>query len=418
MNSLDRRVAIISLFAAALWSLFWAFELKKPCLDNGWGGSARIEYSRLCYNDLQPLYGMRNLHTQQFPYVQEKSYEYPVVIGMEMWLASLMSRDHVQFFYANLPFLAASALLSVWGLILALGATSRVLWFAFAPPLILYSFHNWDLLAVAPLVLAMGAWGKKRDLSCGVLLGIGASAKLFPGFIFPALWITRFQSGDRKGALQLFYGIIGGYLLCNAPIWIACFLHDGDFSGWLAVFQFHSRRLPDFGTVWAWIPGFLHTFFQRVPDFLNDATSQPYKVFVDRASFFLFGGGTLAILAHQWIKKRDPWATGGAIIALFLLVAKVHSPQYALWILPFFVVTRTPIWLILAFYTADLVLFVSGFSWYATSPDLVKNGWTTAFIVSVYLRAAVLLAFLGISITKGEDLFPQRQPKPLGLPQA
>ena len=155
--------ARLVLVVVLLFTLLGSYFLKRPCTVLPWGGPQKNEYRTLCYNDVEALYGVRRLNVKAFPYVKEKSYEYPVVIGLTMWTASLFADNFAQFFLANLPFLIAAAFLSLAGLIGAIGAKPRILWFVAAPPLFLYAFHNWDLLAVAPLALAMWAWRERRD---------------------------------------------------------------------------------------------------------------------------------------------------------------------------------------------------------------------------------------------------------------
>ncbi len=454
IRNLSLGVAILSGVAA----LILGFAAKSPCLFLGWGGDSRIEYSLLCYNDLQPLYGVRKLHERRIPYIEERSYEYPVLIGAEMYLASLVSTNHVEFFFANMPFLALAALVSVWALFQAIAPErrARVLWFSAGTPMVLYAFHNWDLLAVVWLALALWAYSRGRFTAAAVSLGFGASAKLYPGFVVPALMIERWRATRGFGEpLKVLGGAAAGFAFWNLPVIVWTWARNGDISGWLGIFQFHSRRLPDFGTVWYWwadrlvaspalvalgfallaaglayglrswwdadrrwsagfaaLLGLIVAALLFVPQAGHGATSQEWKRFVDGFSFALFAAGTAGLLFRQWRRASDPWCTGGAIITLFLLVSKVHSPQYALWALPILVLTNTPAALIAAYLVTDLVLYASGFWWYAFAPDLRPHFWQSVFIVFVYAREIVLLLCLAWLTLRGRDEL--RSAEPLG----
>jgi hypothetical protein len=334
-----------------------------------------------------------------------------------------------------------------------------VLWFAIGAPLFLYAFLNWDLLAVAPLALAMWAWSKRRDASCGIALGLGAAAKLFPGYVLPALCLARLRQSDDGGwrakaraVLPLVAGFFGAWAAMNVPIMVADVAVDGELDGWLGVFRFHARRMPDFGTVWYWWPPasaraaglpWLHwappaaltalalaAWYApgaRSPGRRNVAVvvaagaaiallltvssamasgpvSAEYKALVDRVSFAAFALGSVGLWIHQWVHGRDPWAVGGATVALFLLVAKVHSPQYALWLLPFFVTVTFPAWLGIAYFVADVALVYSGFQWYGLSPQLAPNAWQTIFVAMVFVRAGLLLLVIAWFSVAGRDL--------------
>lgn len=453
------------LLVAVIFSLVMGYALKAPCLDNDWGPPGYIQYRTVCYSDLQALYGERNLDERKFPYVVETSYEYPVLTGLEMWLASNFARTHKQFFIANLPFLGLSALLALVGLIGAVGPRPRVLWYALGSPLIFYAFHNWDLLAVAPLALGMWAWARRRDGWAAFLLGIGAAAKLFPGYAVPTLLVARWRepekgSRDQKqSALWILGGAAAGYGIVNLPVIVADVIAHGSPSGWLAVFKFHAKRTPDFGTYWYWLSDrftgqgmsagvrlipvifvlgltLIFTWFttfasergiaKRIDSIgvaaVGGALSlilawlmldksitagpaaAPYKAVIDPLTFGLFAMGCAGLLTFQWRRRRDPWSISAAIVTLFLLTSKVHSPQYTIWLVAFFVVVNVPWWLILPYLAADAVLLYSGFYWFATSPQLARNSWQDIFVISVYWRTAALLALMWWFTLAGRDL--------------
>jgi ABC-type arginine/histidine transport system permease subunit len=89
------------------------------------------------------------------------------------------------------------------------------------------------------------------------------------------------------------------------------------------------------------------------------------------------------------------------LIATFLLVAKVHSPQYALWLLPFYVIVRrTPLlmasWAI--YVVADAVVFVSVFRRIAQFSGFTDDAtsWELLLKLGVLVRAiALVLAVAG-----------------------
>jgi hypothetical protein len=443
------RILQLALLAGVI-TLVLGYFLKAPCLSQPWGGSARIEYTHLCYNDLQPLYGSRHLRERKIPYIEETRFEYPVLIGLEMYVASLVSSNHVEFFYANLPFLALSALLAIAALTLALAPEHRrrVFWFAASPVLIQYAFINWDLFAVVFFALGFLAWTRGHLRACGLALGSGAAAKIFPGFAVPALMLASFHRtrAFREPVRIAIYSALG-WALWNVPVMLATLIANGDISGWIETYRFHSRRLPDFGTVWFWwaedvirSPGLalgaiatvlaLAAYALRdlwkadrrwsmglgaglallcvvllfVPSAAHGPRSPEWKELVDRVSFLFFALGTAGILYRQWKRSIDPACTAGAVVALFLMVSKVHSPQYALWILPFLVLTNLPWTLVACHLVADVVLHASGFWWFAASPNLAPHFWQVLFAVSVYVREAVLLLMVSWWMLKGRDL--------------
>lgn len=372
------------LYLATLFALCAGYWIKHPCVVGEWGD--RREFHQLCYNDIQTLFHSRNLDEKRFPYVEERSYEYPVVMGLLLWTASLVSEDKSEFFYANLLLLSLAALLTTYALIQGVGAKTRVLLFASGSPLVLYAFLNLDLYAVACVALALWAWRAKRIFWVGAAIGAGISAKLYPAFLLPALLVALWQQheGEVAPLRQLIVGSVVSFAFFNVPVILADFLRNGNVEGWLGFVGFHASRPPDFGTVWFWLGDF---FTQEGP------LSNSFRKWVDSLSPLLFGAGSLLLLAHQWRSKRDPWAIGGSTIALYLLVSKIHSPQHSLWMVPLLVAAPVHPWILASYLCADALVFVSVFSWYgdALGPTL----WKHIFIFAVFARAASLLAILG-----------------------
>ena len=107
------------------------------------------------------------------------------------------------------------------------------------------------------------------------------------------------------------------------------------------------------------------------------------------------------------------------LIATFLLVAKVHSPQYALWLLPFYVIVRrSPLllgsWAL--YIVADSVVFVSVFrriAQFSGFSDDTTN-WELFLKLGVGLRVvAIVLAVVAFLATTRSGAKPDNAPEPL-----
>src|SRR5947209_673186 len=90
-----------------------------------------IAFGRLAYSDILGLYGGHNLAAHHIPYVQQTDIEYPVVMGLVMWLTALVPSLE-GYFWANAVILMLCAAGSV--LILARLIPVSGLWrFALTP---------------------------------------------------------------------------------------------------------------------------------------------------------------------------------------------------------------------------------------------------------------------------------------------
>ncbi len=90
---------------------------------------------------------------------------------------------------------------------------------------------------------------------------------------------------------------------------------------------------------------------------------------------------------------------GFLFLAGALLASKVYSPQYSLWLLPWFALIGVGPWLFAAFEAAEVTVFLTRFSWFGRLfHDIGRAGFANyhgfpigAFEVTVLVRDALLL---------------------------
>jgi hypothetical protein len=118
---------------------------------------------------------------------------------------------------------------------------------------------------------------------------------------------------------------------------------------------------------------------------------------VNLASFGLF----VASVAVVWVLKarREPgfprWTLGFPILVLFLLTNKVYSPQFSLWLLPWFALAFPRLGWFAAFELADVAVFVTRFSWFGRYLGIeggVAGLPVGMFELAVAIRALILVA--------------------------
>lgn len=377
---------------ASVVVLVVAFFFKAQCLQPGDG---RQLYQRLCYSDLPPLYGLRGIAENVFPYVDGSldaggglvggAIEYPVLTGLFMWLTGLPVDDGNQFFVVSAILLAPAALATAY--LLARMTAWRALMWAAAPAVVLYAFHNWDLLVVASAVAGIWSWSRGKPLAAALWFGIGASFKLYPAFFLAPLFFDELRRHGFRRALGSAASGVAAFAVVNAPFFLA------GRDGWLATYSFHERRGPNFDSIWAlWFPSdtWLGDYGAITPDRLNLLTG------------ILTGTFFVGALAFGWWRGRREGAypflpVCAALLAAFLLWNKVHSPQYALWILPFFALLRVNVvwWALYA--VADAATYYGIFQWfYDQSLGRDFTAAKKAMIAGVWGRAALLLVLFAL----------------------
>jgi uncharacterized membrane protein len=373
-------VTLLVVLAATVVTLAAGALVKEPCSAGDWADGR--QYRRLCYSDIVPLYGTENLQGGRLPYLDRcpdaggQCDEYPVLTMYLMRLAAWISGSYGSFFWANALLLSMLAL-GTTALLFAMTG-ERALFFAVAPTLLIYAFVNWDLLAVALTTGATLAYLRDRDQAAGALIGLGAAAKLYPVLLLVPFAIGRFRDRRTGAAVSLVTWAGIAYAVVNVPFALVAR------QSWLTFFRFNADRVPDFDSVWFLACNRLHLGCSLSPHAVN------------LLSLAAFGGfAVLLWLARRYRQPDFPrWTFGFPLLVTFLLANKVYSPQYGLWLLPWFPLALPSVPLFAMFEAADVAVFVTRFSWFGRYQLHVGGAPLGAFQLALVLRAAVLIACL------------------------
>ena len=379
MPSSARGIGLGLVFACLFGTLALGYALKSPCASGDWADGR--QYLRLCYSDIEPLLGTEQLTASRLPYldpcVQDAAGacdEYPVLTMWTMRAAAWVSgADVAKFFSVNVAILAVAAFATTLCLYLMCG--SRALYFALAPTLLVYGFINWDLIPVALATAATLMYLRRRDIWSGALLGLGAAAKLYPALLVAPLVAGRFRAREPDRGIHVAWAAAAAWVAVNLPFVVAAP------PGWWEFFRFNSQRPADWDSVW----------FIACERFTGEFSCGHTRL-LNVASAVVFVGVVTAIWRSK--ARRDPgfarWTLGFPILVAFLLTNKVYSPQYVLWLLPWFALALPNLRLFAAFEAADVAVFVTRFSWFGRLSGF--GGFPIgAFELAVVIRAIVLI---------------------------
>ena len=376
---------IATVVAVCLVTLAAGYLLKARCTDPG-----SNQYRDLCYNDIQPLFGIRGIQAGIFPYVNgdvvdgdlvNGAIEYPVLTGVFMWFAGLFANTHGDYLWVTAALLTPFALIAAY--LLARMTAARALLFAAAPALVLYAFHNWDLLVVAAVMAGMWAWYRGQALWAAVAFGVGAALKMYPALFLLPLALEGWRSGDRRGAVRSLAVGAGTFVAINLPFALI------NFDGWWTTYAFHQRRLPNFDTVW---------MLGLQPDGDVIMSVESFNLLTTALIVVSFAAAVVIGWRRAVLREEDyPFLqVAGAALVAFLLWNKVHSPQYALWLLPFFALLRVNVGWWVAYSLADLAVYAGIFRWfydYASSQDIAEStGAKNLVLAGIWSRALLLAA--------------------------
>jgi uncharacterized membrane protein len=368
------------------------YLLKLPCLTGSWEDGR--PYNRLCYSDVAALYGStdrdRGLQDDRVPYLSGEN-EYPLLSGLAMWVAAVPARSHVSFFNWTALLLTGFAVATAWALHRMAGANALL--FALAPTLAVYAFVNWDLLAVALATLATLAFLRRREGLAGGLLGLGTAAKLYPALLLVPFGMDRGRERRWADLARLVGLAVGTWLLLNLPFATAAP------DRWSEFFRFSAARSPDFDSVW-FLLGY-HLGFQWPVGVVNTLSLVA----------FIAAAGAVWVAASRWRPGFPAWTFGFPLLVAFLLTNKVYSPQFGLWLLPWFALTLPDPRLFVAFQVADALVFVTRFQYFARLLEVGPGLPFGAFEVALGLRAAVLIACVVAWVRAGAEV-PAGAPRP------
>jgi uncharacterized membrane protein len=367
--------------ALVLLSAAW----KRACLD------ARDNYRVTCYSDVLELWSSRRLRDGVFPYVHGRlvdgapvdTFEYPVLTGVFVWASSLLADGRASFLVVSTVLLLPFALLTAW--LLHVMSGRRALLWAASPSMVLYALHNWDLLAVAAATAGLWAWWRGRDATAAVMLGIGACLKVYPGLFLLPLAAERLVRRDVAGAARVLAAGGATVVAVNLPFVLA------GREGWAATYAFQSARAADSSSnsLWYWV----------YPHLTTDQLNVVIPVLLVLALALAVADGVRRTSAGDEFPLVQ---VCGAVLVAFLLLNKVSSPQYTLWLLPFLALLRVHWAWWVAFTVADALVYVGVFRWFhalvsGTDPSLPAAVLETG----VWAKCLLLLALFPVLLRAG-----------------
>ncbi|MFT4127107.1 MAG: glycosyltransferase 87 family protein [Gordonia sp. (in: high G+C Gram-positive bacteria)] len=403
------------LFALALITLALGWFGKAGCLQqepapSTVGGmqldrSDQRQFTDLCYSDVVALFGAERLDQGHFPYrtywfedhdgeTIRRYMEYPVVTGLYMYVLAQAARawdaiPHdlpvpralapVLFFDLAALGLALFWLVTIWAT--ALTARTRIwaAWVAAVSPLVVvHAFTNFDAIATALLALAILSWARRRPWLAGAFIGVGTAAKLYPALLLLALLFLCLRSGRMRAFGGTALAALASWLAVNLPILL---LYP---RGWYEFFRLNSHRGADSDTL-----------IRLAAKAVGATWDVGVLNMVSGALLILviIGIALLTLLAPTRPRVAQVMFL---LVAGFLLVNKVWSPQYSLWLVPLAVLAIPHTRLLLAWMTVDALVWIPRMTLFL-DPD---RKWLPVewFTVIVVVRAMFVLGLCFVVI--------------------
>ena len=309
------RVTTRVVIALALLASLLSFAKFNYCAETGWKTPG--QYVHACYSDIPALYGERGLDKGVWAYNNgENSVEYPVVQGAIMWASAKLIPDGINNYFYGSALLLALLFIFIALIVFRIRPEFGYL-LPLAPAAIASLYINWDLWAIAAMMLAIYWFDRKQDYASAFALGIAISTKFLPIFLLIPIALIYFRREDLLKFVKYSAVVVATFAAVNLPVALTTF------DGWWRFYSLNLNRGSDWGSLW-----------YALSNLGLDLTHQNYLsvllLLIAITLFSLFFLQTVDVLklAH---------------VALFIMVAvmavsKVYSPQYVLWLVPLAVI--------------------------------------------------------------------------------
>jgi len=277
------------------------------------------QYIHACYSDLPTLYGERGMVDNKWPYTSDtNSVEYPALTGLIMYATSFVAHSPISYFNFNALLLALLFIVVV--LLVRKIKPEYAYLIAVAPAMIASLYINWDLWAIATMMLAIYWFDRKSYLYSSIAIAVSISTKFLPIFLLLPILFILWRSNQIKELIKYPLTTIGIWLAINLPFVLTTP------TGWWRFYKLNIDRQADWGSLWL---AFTHLGLGLVN--------------LNYLALLLLLIGLTSFVIFLFELKHTPSLASVAFIVLsiVMLASKVYSPQYVLWLTPLAVIALT-----------------------------------------------------------------------------
>ena len=370
-NLLKTRFLVVLAILAALLSV----AKFSHCANTGW--ATPDQYVHACYSDLPALFEARGLSTNQWPFASDdNSVEYPVVTAMVMYATSFAANSPVSYFNINIFFLILLFIATI--LVVRKIRPEFAYLVPVAPAMIASLFINWDLWAIASMMIAIYWFDRKQYLASSVLLGISISTKFLPIFLLIPIVFIFWRDAKMKEAIKYLAITFGIWLAINLPFALTTP------TGWWRFYKLNLDRGPDWGSFWL-----------ALQQLGINLTNLNYLSVL----LLLIALTTIAILLFELKYTPSLASVAFFVIASVMLASKVYSPQYVLWLTPLAVIALTNSKDLHAFWlwqTTEIIYHIAIWQHLAQVTDAKFGLGPTPFAILTLLRIAGTIYLMAV----------------------
>jgi len=306
-----------ALLALAILAALLSFTKFSHCESTNW--ATPDQYIHACYSDLPSLFGERGMADNTWPYASDtNAVEYPVLTGLVMYATSFVAHSPISYFNFN-AFLLALLFIGLVFIVYRIKPEFTHL-LPVAPAMIASLYINWDLWAIATMMLAIYWFDRKAYLYSSIALAVSISTKFLPVFLLLPIIFILWRSNQIREMVKYAATTFGIWLAINLPFALTTP------TGWWRFYKLNLAREADWGSLWL-------AFSQLGLGLAN----------LNYLAILLLLIGVTSFVIFLFELKNTPTLASVAfiVLAIVMVASKVYSPQYVLWLTPLAVIALT-----------------------------------------------------------------------------
>jgi uncharacterized membrane protein len=382
MSTRLAKPAVVLIFLSLMATLVGAVKFSS-CEQSFW--ATPDQYVHACYSDIPSLYGERELDDDRWSYSSTtNAVEYPVLTGTVMWFFARVipsgENEMLNYFRVNQIFIAGLFLFIVF-IVYRIKPEFAYL-SAIAPAAVASLYINWDLWAIASMMLSIYWFDRKKYAHSALAMGISISTKFLPIFLLLPIALILWRRNEIK-ELARYLGIaVATFLIFNVPVMLTTP------DGWLRFYQLNFDRGEDWGSLW-------YAFSSLG---VNLGSTNFFAILTLAVAVLVIS--LLIFSTKETVQLAD---LSFIVLALVMIASKVYSPQYVLWLVPLAVIAMSRRKDVHAFWVwqiAEVIYHIAIWQHLATVTGAKFGLPLTGYALISLLRIAACLYFVVVLIKK------------------
>ena len=305
-----RSLLLVLAIAASLLS----FAKFSHCESHQW--ATPDQYVHGCYSDIPALFGERGLDKGTWAFSSsDKSVEYPVITGAIMWLTAKITpqSDFRASAYFNINALYIAMLFALCTLLMY-RITPRFAYLSVLSPAVIASLYiNWDLWAIITMIGAIYLFDNHKYRWSAAALGVSIATKFMPVFLLIPIALILWRRRELQCAAQYIAITTATWLAINLPVILTTP------QGWLRFYELNISRQSDWGSFWYSL------------NLLGvNISALNFVALIGLLTAFT----AFALYVLELIEPPSLASVAFIVLATVMILSKVYSPQYVLWLTP------------------------------------------------------------------------------------